>query len=231
VSLSWSYGEEGKNPMEGMIAKLSATELQMLMRAFSVTASESTPRPVQMIDLPLLDRKLDGPASYLRWSRRVRYTLEGKDLEGYLTGDKKESAERSPERAEWKSTHMTIYMWLLSSLTPSIASTVDGIDRVKDVWEKLKRTYDGVGNNLRVFQIEREIEAIVQEDRLIQEYATDLERLWADYDHYAPAACCKDPECKRGTRDTQRRQGQGIWHKWHCRYCFLILLYSSRVHP
>jgi hypothetical protein len=38
--------EEGKNPMEGVMAKLSATELQMLMRAFSVAVSESTPRPV-----------------------------------------------------------------------------------------------------------------------------------------------------------------------------------------
>jgi hypothetical protein len=57
--------EEGKNPMEGVIAKLSATELQILMRAFSVAASESTPRPVQRIDLPLLDKKLDGLVSYL----------------------------------------------------------------------------------------------------------------------------------------------------------------------
>jgi hypothetical protein len=56
---------------------------------------------------------------------------------------------------------MTIYMWLLNSLTSSIASTMDDIDRDKDVWKKLKRTYDGVENNLRVFQIEREIEAIV----------------------------------------------------------------------
>jgi Zinc knuckle len=45
----------------------------------------------------------------------------------------------------------------------------------------------------------------VQGDRSIQEYATDLERLWADYDHLSPAACYKDPECKRGARDTQRR--------------------------
>jgi hypothetical protein len=104
--------EEGKNPMEGVMAKLSATELQMLMRAFSVAASESTPRPVQRIDLPMLVRKLDGSASYLSWSRRVKYTLEGKDLEGYLTGDKNESAEGSPARAEWNSTHMTVYMWL-----------------------------------------------------------------------------------------------------------------------
>jgi Retrotransposon gag protein len=170
-----------------------------------VAASESTPGLVQRIELPLLDRKLDGPASYLSWSRRVRYTLEGKDLEGYLTGDKREPAEGSPKRAEWKSTHMTIYTWLLNSLTFSIASIVDGIDRVKDVWEKLKRTYDGVGNNSRVFQIEREIEAVVQRDRSIQVYATDLEQLWADYDHFSPATCCKDPECKKGVHDTQRR--------------------------
>jgi transposase InsO family protein len=77
--------EECNNPMEVVMAKLIVTELQMLMRAFSVAASESTPRPVQMIDLPLLDRKHDGPASYLSWSRRVRYILKGKDLEGYLT--------------------------------------------------------------------------------------------------------------------------------------------------
>jgi hypothetical protein len=122
-----------------------------------------------------------------------------------LTGNKKEPTEGSPARAEWKSTYMTVYMWLLSSLTPSITSTVDGIERVKDVLEKLKRTYDGVGNNLRVFQIEREIEAVVRGDRSIQEYATDLERLWADYDHFSPAACCRDPEYQRGARDTYRR--------------------------
>jgi hypothetical protein len=45
----------------------------------------------------------------------------------------------------------------------------------------------------------------VQGDRSIQEYATDLKRLWADYDHFSSAACCKDPECKREARDTQRR--------------------------
>jgi Zinc knuckle len=69
----------------------------------------------------------------------------------------------------------------------------------------LKRIYAGAENNMRVFQIEREIEAVVQGDRSIQEYATDLERLWADYDYFLPIACCKDPECKKGERDVQRR--------------------------
>jgi hypothetical protein len=31
-----------------------------------------------------------------------------------------------------------------------------------------------------------------------------MERLWADYDYFSPTACCRDPECQRGARDTQR---------------------------
>jgi hypothetical protein len=58
---------------------------------------------------------------------------------------------------------------------------------------------------MRMFQIEREIEAVVQGNRSIQEYATDLKRLSADYDYFSPITCCKDPECKREERDAQRR--------------------------
>jgi Retrotransposon gag protein len=75
---------------------------------------------------------------------------------------------------------------------------------VKDIWAKLKRIYAGAENNMSVFQIEREIEAVVQGDKSIQEYATDLERLWGYYDYFSSIACCKDPECKRGERDAQR---------------------------
>jgi hypothetical protein len=76
---------------------------------------------------------------------------------------------------------------------------------VKDIWAKLKRIYADAENNMRVFQIERKIEAVVQRDRSIQEYVTDLERLWACYDYFSPIACCKDPECKREEQDAQRR--------------------------
>jgi hypothetical protein len=62
-------------------------------------------------------------------------------------------------------------------MVPSSAVTMDGIQSVKDIWAKLKMIYVGVENNMMVFQIEREIEAIVQGEMSIQEYATDLERL------------------------------------------------------
>jgi hypothetical protein len=104
-----------------------------------VATSESTPRPVPRVELPAVDMKLEGPATYLSWSRRVRYTLIGKDLEGvrytligkdlegFLTGEKTKPAEGTPGRTEWKSTHMIVYIWLPSSMAPSIASIVNGI--------------------------------------------------------------------------------------------------------
>ena len=38
---------------------------------------------------------------------------------------------------------------------------------------------------MRVFQIEQEIDVVWQGDRMIQEYDIEVERLWADYDHFS----------------------------------------------
>ncbi|XP_020240779.1 uncharacterized protein LOC109819453 [Asparagus officinalis] len=190
--------------MEEIIKKLNPAEVSTLMKLMKLSAGESATKPSKKLELPTIDLKLDGPNTYLSWSRRVRYILAGRNLEGYLTGEVTEP-EDSERRDEWKSTHMLVYIWLLNSLVPTIAATVDGIEKVKDVWEKLRRTYDGVGNNLRVFQIKGEVDATVQGERTVQEYATELERLWLDYDHFSPRASCKDPGCKEREAFLQER--------------------------
>jgi hypothetical protein len=124
---------KGKNPMEDILRKLDVSKISMLMRAFSVAATEGAPRLVLRVELPMVDTKLEEPTSYLSWSRRVRYTLVKKDLKGFLTGEKAEPAEGTLGRTKWKCTHMIVYIRLLSLMAPSIASTVDGIERVKDV--------------------------------------------------------------------------------------------------
>ncbi|KAF9672574.1 hypothetical protein SADUNF_Sadunf11G0056300 [Salix dunnii] len=183
--------------MEEIVKKLDPVELATLMQFMRMSMGESATRPPSVkVELSPIDLKLDGPATCLNWSRRVRYTLTGRNLEGFLTGDRVEPIEGATGRDEWKSTHMLVYIWLLNSMVPSIAATVDGIEKVKDIWEKLRRTYDGVGNNLRVFQIKREIYAAVQGDKTVQEYSIELERLWLEHDHFSPRASCKDPECK-----------------------------------
>ncbi|KAJ4737614.1 Transposon Ty1-H Gag-Pol polyprotein [Rhynchospora pubera] len=191
--------------MDKLLAKLDPDDVKTLLELVKVSNAAEKHQPSVKLDLPPVDLKLDGPATYLSWSRRIQGALAGRNLEGFLTGERKEPEQNTDAWNEWKTTHMLLYTWLLNSMVPSIAVTVDGIQNVKDMWMKLKRIYAGTENNMRVFQIEREIEAVVQGDRSIQEYATDLERLWADYDYFSPMACCKDPECRRGERDAQRR--------------------------
>ncbi|KAF9667772.1 hypothetical protein SADUNF_Sadunf15G0058200 [Salix dunnii] len=185
--------EASKNPMEEIMKKLGPADLTTLMQFMRMSMGESTMRPPSVkVELPPIDLKLDGPTIYLSWSRRVRYTLTRRNLEGFLTGDRVEPIEGATRRDEWKSTHMLVYIWLLNSMVPSIAATVDGIEKVKDVWEKLRRTYDGVGNSLRG-------------DRTVQEYSIELERLWLEHDHFSPRASCKDPECKEREALVQER--------------------------
>ena len=117
---------------------------------------ESKPKPVKL-DLQSVEIKLDGPATYLSWSYRVKRALEGKNLDGYITGEMVVPAKGSAWYSEWRSTNSLLHTWLLNSMVASIAKTVDGIEAVSDVWGNLMRIYAGIDNNMRVFQIEREI--------------------------------------------------------------------------
>jgi hypothetical protein len=73
------------------------------------------------------------PATYLSWSCRIEVVIVEKRLDGYLTGAKAEPVGDSVEEDEWKTTHALLYTWLLNSMVPKVASTVDGIRKVQDI--------------------------------------------------------------------------------------------------
>jgi Zinc knuckle/Retrotransposon gag protein len=114
-------------------------------------------------------------------------------------------AKGSAEYSEWRSINSLLHTWLLNLMVVSIAKTIDGIEAVSDVWGKLMRIYAEIDNNMKVFQIEKKIEEVTQKGRSVQEYAVNLQRLWAEYDHFSPPESCMDPNCKKGVRDVQKR--------------------------
>lgn len=48
---------------------------------------------------------------------------------------------------------------------------------------------------MRVFQIQQEINAVVQGDRTIQEYSLELAKLWEEFDNFSQVSSCCDPNC------------------------------------
>ena len=47
---------------------------------------------------------------------------------------------------------------------------------------------------------------------MIQEYDIEVERLWADYDHFLPVTMWNDPHCKSREVSTQRRTMHFLKH-------------------
>jgi hypothetical protein len=67
------------------VLKVFVGNIQGTSVSTRIAASASTQVQVKL-DLPLVDLNLDGPTTYLIWSRRIEAVLVGKRLEGYLTG-------------------------------------------------------------------------------------------------------------------------------------------------
>ena len=61
------------------------------------------------LELQSVEIKLDGPATYLSWSRRVKRALEGKNLDGYITGEMVVPEKDSAGYSEWRSMNSLLH--------------------------------------------------------------------------------------------------------------------------
>src|SRR3954471_23749096 len=46
--------------------------------------------------------------------------------------------------------------------------------------------YSGAGSVMRTIETEEKINSIVQGEKTVQQYASELKHLWTDLDHYSP---------------------------------------------
>ena len=96
--------------------------------------------PVQKIELMPNDVKLEGIKNYLAWSRRALRLLKAKKLEGFVNGEASEPADKSSlEWSTWDATNSLVATWMLSSMTPAVASTVDTIVSAAEIWKTLEK--------------------------------------------------------------------------------------------
>jgi len=122
--------------------------------------------PVQKIELMPNDVKLEGIKNYLVWSRRALRLLKAKKLEGFINGESSEPVDKSsPEWSTWDATNNLVAAWLLSSVTPAIASTVDTLGSAADIWKALEKMYSGAGNVMLMIEVEDRLHDLKQGER------------------------------------------------------------------
>jgi hypothetical protein len=101
------------------------------------------------------DIKLEGTKNYLAWSRRALRLLKAKRLEGFVNEKSSEPENKSsPEWSAWDAINSLVAAWMLSSMTPAIASMVGTILSAAEIWKSLEKMYSGTGNVMLMVEIE-----------------------------------------------------------------------------
>src|SRR6266498_2990887 len=150
---------------------------------------------VQKIELMPIDIKLEGIKNYLSWSRRALLLLKARKLEGYVNGQVEEPKDKSSnEWKSWEVINSLVSAWLLSSMSPPIAGSVDTLCSASGIWEAVSRMYSGSGNVMLLAETDDKIYHLKQGELSLMDYVAELKRLWADLDHYEPIEL-PHPEC------------------------------------
>ena len=77
-----------------------------------------------------------------------------------------------------------ILSWLWDSMDATISDTCMFLATAKDIWDFMSRTYSKANDDAQVYEIKIKTAATKQGSKSVTEYATFLQSLWQDLDHY-----------------------------------------------
>nr|KYP51594.1 hypothetical protein KK1_026622 [Cajanus cajan] len=81
-----------------------------------------------------------------------------------------------------------VLSWIFNSLTPDIVDSVIFYDTAYEVWEYLQNRFSQ-SHAPRIFQIERDIACLAQDQMTVAAYYTKLKKLWDELGSYSNAIC------------------------------------------
>jgi len=119
--------------------------------------------------------------------------LGGKGIEHYLEECVEPANKLSPEWRVWHTTNSAIVAWLLAFMSPSVSKMVEAMRTAAQIWRTLSNMYSRKGNVMVMMEIQSKADAVKQAGRSVEQYASELQYLWGELDHYAPLSM-RDPQ-------------------------------------
>src|SRR5436190_4224114 len=95
---------------------------------------------------PIGSVKLDGPKTYLVWSRQCTVALKARGLMGYVTGKKPQSKESNSSFDNWDQQNSQTMSLLYASLDPTLVASYVLYETAAQLWKAIKLTYSQTGN-------------------------------------------------------------------------------------
>lgn len=107
----------------------------------------------------------------------MKIALGVKTKIGFIDGKCKPPDENDASYEQWLRVDCMVRSWILNSIAKDIVEGFLYVNTAKELWDKLREQF-GVCNGPLLYQIQREISTVTQENTTIAQYYTRLKKLW-----------------------------------------------------
>ncbi|XP_020546985.1 uncharacterized protein LOC110011335 [Sesamum indicum] len=135
--------------------------------------------------------------NYFAWSRAVKRALTAKMKIDFVDGTVVRPAANTAEFNRWNRIDSVVTTCILNCIKKYLAQSFMYVGSARELWIELEARY-GESHNPMIYQLQREIREITQENMSVTEYYTKLKRLWDELMCLAPAPKCICTGCTCG---------------------------------
>jgi hypothetical protein len=127
--------------------------------------------------------------NYHTWKRSMTMALSAKNKLGFIDGTVAKPAMDAPEYSAWNRCNNMVLSWILNSVSQEISSSIIYIESAQEMWNDIKERFSQ-SNGPRIFQLQKAISALSQNNNSVSSYYTSLKGLWDELNNYRPLPLC-----------------------------------------
>lgn len=166
---------------------------------FFVSSTESVTAP--LVNIPLFGLK-----NFISWKRGMERALGIKSKLGFVRGDFPKPTD-SLELTRWERCNSVILTWIINSVSPEIAESINHCADCIQAWSILHVRFSG-SNGPRLLSLHREITNLTQGDMSVGEYHGKLIKMWADEESLEQDELCDLGLRCKSTRSIEVRRSR-----------------------
>ncbi|XP_074301511.1 uncharacterized protein LOC141632907 [Silene latifolia] len=122
---------------------------------------------------------------FMGWKREVLMSLAAKNKFGFIDGSVLKPPVTDKRHNQWIRCDFMVMRWVSNSLEKPLKESLKYVRSSKELWSELLERY-GQANALEIYQLTKELGAVVQDNLSLVEYYGKLKNLWETLD-------CLDP--------------------------------------
>ncbi|XP_019238891.1 PREDICTED: uncharacterized protein LOC109218949 [Nicotiana attenuata] len=199
-------------PIDSVNSSSSSTTVAPRVSPTTGVVDSSHPYYIHPSDYPgmnLVTSVFDGK-NYGGWRRAVVIALSAKNKLGFIDGTLTVPPADSGLQRIWARCNDMVLSWLLNSLSKDIAESVLYSQSAKDLWSDLEDRF-GQTNGAKLFQLQKELSAVVQGNTSISTYFTKMKSLWDELDALNTfSACICNCECGAKAKSVKAHQDERL---------------------